>query len=770
MADKRITFLIGANIKNFERNLSRAQRTFKNFGSSLKNTGRTLTRSLTLPIGIAGLAAVKMAADFETSMRKIETLVGISSENVQNMTGDVIELSNETGRASKELSEALFVITSAGQRGAESMQILNRSSKASAIGLGETKDIARAVTAILNAYGKENISAARATDQLVSIVREGNLEAADLAPVLGRVIGMASHLDISFAEVGASIATFTRLGVGAEEAVVGLRGIMNTLIKPSTEARETLRKVGMTFAELREQVREKGLALTLIDLVEKFQGNEEALGELIPNVRALAAVLGTAGAQGETYSQIARNIENSTGILNEGFEKISEDTGFKFLQALQQLKNAAIELGTMLLPVANKILDWAKRSIKWFSSLSTHTKKMVLVFAGLAAAIGPALIALGTLVFILGSISLPILGVIAAIGGLGAAFLYVWDNWQALKERISDWSWWKNMLIEMAQFFIEHNFFSPIIDAYNALMISIGRYDKLIADPFQMLVDELEKLKEEPPKFEHEFGSMKDAVVNGFKEMMAAALGFGSVLGLGIPEAETSTGLKAIPNRPFKAPQVGLTKKDLSAAWGVDRLIEHLKELEKASIEATKKANDAFEKMKGKIVDVGDALQTVINTAIIDISEKLGDFITGNLDTGIQGFFKNMLYMIGDFATQLGKIVVGIGTTLLVIETQWANPIAVIAAGAGLIIAGVALKNLMTKGIGGQGMAEGGIIPPGFANDTYPARLSSGEMVIPEPEKLPSFGGKEIYIAETSIDLRTLHIRLKKIEEAMNRA
>jgi hypothetical protein len=35
-------------------------------------------------------------------------------------------------------------------------------------------------------------------------------------------------------------------------------------------------------------------------------------------------------------------------------------------------------------------------------------------------------------------------------------------------------------------------------------------------------------------------------------------------------------------------------------------------------------------------------------------------------------------------------------------------------------------------------MARGGIVPAGYPNDSYPAMLSSGEVVVP-PHKLPEF-------------------------------
>jgi hypothetical protein len=55
------------------------------------------------------------------------------------------------------------------------------------------------------------------------------------------------------------------------------------------------------------------------------------------------------------------------------------------------------------------------------------------------------------------------------------------------------------------------------------------------------------------------------------------------------------------------------------------------------------------------------------------------------------------------------------------------NPLGLALAGAGLIAVGTIFKNLTIPGF-----ATGGIVPDGFPNDTYLARLTSGERVIPE--------------------------------------
>ena len=95
------------------------------------------------------------------------------------------------------------------------MDILKESAKSSAAGLGETKVIADLLTSVMNAYGKENISAARANDILVATVREGKAEADLLAQSMGLVLPISSAMGASFEDVGAATAAMTRTGTKA---------------------------------------------------------------------------------------------------------------------------------------------------------------------------------------------------------------------------------------------------------------------------------------------------------------------------------------------------------------------------------------------------------------------------------------------------------------------------------------------------------------------------------------------------------------------------
>lgn len=419
--------------------LARATQQLNSFGASATAVGRTLSIGLTAPIVAAGAAAFKFSSDFETTMTRVGVITDIGIDNIGEMGAAVIALAPTVGIGPTPLAEALLVVASTGLEGAAALDVLEASAKASAVGLGETKDIARATTAAITAYGAENLSAAEATNKLFVAVRAGGAEATEFAASLGRVIGIASQVGVSFDEVLASIATFTRLGISAEEATTALRGTLSTLLKPTEEAKDQLLLLGTSIEELRASVQDEGLAAALTELVTLTQGNDDAIAAIVPNVRALAGVMGTAGAQAEAYAQVLADVQGATTDLDDAFTVVSDTLGFKWNAAWAQAQTVLIQFGDAIAPALEQVFDGlsallelSRPVLDWFSSLPEPVRNATVAIAGLAAAIGPLLLALGTLSSVLGVVAtgLGLVTTVAAtlaspfvVGGLAIAAL-----------------------------------------------------------------------------------------------------------------------------------------------------------------------------------------------------------------------------------------------------------------------------------------------------------------------------------------------------------
>lgn len=394
--------------------------TIQGVGHSIVSLGQSLTKFVTLPLAGGVLAAAKFGKDFEKEMSKVVGLVGVSQKQVNAWKGDILAMSPELAKPPQELAEAMFFVTSAGLRGAEALDVLKMSGKASAAGLGDTATVADLVTSAMNAYGAENLSASKATDILVAAVREGKAEAAELAASMGQVLPLASELGVTFDQVAATQAAMTKTGTPATEAATQLKSIMAGLIKPSKQAEEQLRAMGTSSAEMRKKIKDEGLLKALMDLRQMTNKyGEEAMSRVFPNIRALMGVLDLMGSNLEGNKKTFDAVRNSTGSLDKAFQSASETVDFKWNAALSGLQANAVKAFDLLKGVLVPVLDTLNNVItkvgKKFQALSPVQKKITMGFGLIAAVLGPALTIIGTAIIALGSV---IGGLITGITGL----------------------------------------------------------------------------------------------------------------------------------------------------------------------------------------------------------------------------------------------------------------------------------------------------------------------------------------------------------------
>lgn len=296
---------------------------------------------------LAGAAAAGLGTQFEDSMSRIEGLVGASSKQVDDWSSQLLKLGPQIGKSPRELADALFFVTSAGIKGTKAIDALTFSAKASAAGLGETEVVADAITSAMNAYGPKTMSAAKATDTLTSVVREGKLEASALSGAIGRVLPIAAEMGVKFEDVGGAVAHLSRSGASASEAITGVRGIMSKILKPTEAGKEALAGVGMSFDEVRKSLKQRGLLATLTTLRGKFGDNTEALGKVFEDVEALNAVLSLTNKGGKEAAKVFDGVADSAGATEKAFEA-SKTTGFRFRQALAFMEAQGAKLAKVL--------------------------------------------------------------------------------------------------------------------------------------------------------------------------------------------------------------------------------------------------------------------------------------------------------------------------------------------------------------------------------------------------------------------------------------
>jgi hypothetical protein len=266
--------------------------------------------------------SVQAALEFDRSLLKLTTQIGITREAAEEAGKSIMNMTN-VGVGAQELVDAMFFIQSAGLRGADAFDALEASAKGAAIGLGETKVVADLVTSAMNAYGPAVMSASRATDVIIAAVKEGKAEAQELAASMGGILPVASAMGVEFHEAAGMIAAMTRTGTDAATATTQLRSIMMTLLKPTKATSDALEGMGLSAEELRATIMEDGLFAALMSIHDASGGASDALAEVFRNQRALLGVQDLLGPSMQTNADILRRMAEEARLTDQAFAEFS---------------------------------------------------------------------------------------------------------------------------------------------------------------------------------------------------------------------------------------------------------------------------------------------------------------------------------------------------------------------------------------------------------------------------------------------------------------
>jgi len=317
----------------------------------------------------------------------------------------------------------------------------------------------------------------------------------DLLVGFGFTEKSALELSKQVNELAVDLASFTNFSGGAEGASLALT-------KALLGERESIKSLGIaiTEADLKSFAAEQGLVFKELDRVKK-------------------ATL--------TYQLALKQSSKAVG----DFERTSGSLANQVRQMQAQLIDLSVEIGNQLLPIVLKIVHKIRDLFTSFTSLDEDTKKVIATIGILAATIGPLLFVVGQLSTAMAALFTPGGAILLGIIALAAGLVYVADNFEAFKERLSDWDWWKNALIQAAQWIIEFSPISMLIKGFNEVLEFFGKNP--LPNPFEDIADSLEELKVETKAYEHEFGTFADAVKNAAKKAAKALGGLGDFMGIG---------------------------------------------------------------------------------------------------------------------------------------------------------------------------------------------------------------------------------------------
>lgn len=376
---------------------------FKSIGQKMQDAGKNLTAKVTAPLSAIGIASTKLSMDFEKSSNKVATIADTTISSMEDIEKGVLSLSDSMGIAATDLNEALYQTISATGDTANALDYVEVASKAAKGGFSDTTTAVDGLTTILNAYGMKGKEAIESvSDQMLTAQNVGKTTFGEMAQSIGKVIPITASLDVSTQELFASIATLTKNGIQTSQAITGLKAAYSNILKPSKQASELALELGLKFNSA--HLKSVGWAEFLDEIREKTGGNADQMATLFGSVEALNSmtVLATTGTK--DFSIALDAMANSAGSTEKAFKQMDQGTKDSLKDTINMMKNLGIEIGQILSPYVNALIEKVKVWIEQFKSLDQNSKKVIVKIGLIVAAIGPALLIFGQFAGAVGNI------------------------------------------------------------------------------------------------------------------------------------------------------------------------------------------------------------------------------------------------------------------------------------------------------------------------------------------------------------------------------
>ncbi len=369
----------GASTKKFDKSAAAAAGTLsKKFGPAVSGLARVGLPALA---GAAGLGLVvkgfkeliNTAAAAQKEMTRVATLGEFTGRELGKMASGVQAISIETGKAGSKLREALFQTISAGIPAARAMDVLAVSARAAVGGFGDTLTAVDGITSALNAFGLGAEKAEHVADIFFETNKRGKTTVEELAASISIAAPLMASAGGSLEDLAGFVATLTQTGAKTNVVMTQLRSILAAVVKPSDEAREAARELGIDFSTA--GIRAKGLAGWLIELIEKTGGSEEKLAKFIGRVEGLSAVISLAGPSQQKYIENSKAMRSAAGESAKAFKEVSDTYDKAFDRMTAAMGVWSERVGTKFIPASANFLKGVTKVVEAMTPAAEETEK-----------------------------------------------------------------------------------------------------------------------------------------------------------------------------------------------------------------------------------------------------------------------------------------------------------------------------------------------------------------------------------------------------------
>lgn len=403
--NKNIVIRLMADTASYEAAMTRAGSTARTVASGMEGTGRksALIASGMTAAGLAvaafGVAAVKMAADFDQKMSTVQANTGATGAQLDQLRAAAIEAGASTVYSASDSADAINDLGKAGMSvtdiltGGLSGALNLAASDGMAVG-----DAAEYMANALSMFHLKGSQASQVADTLAAGAGKAVGNVSDFGEALNNCGAQANSFGMNVQETTGVLALFAQNGTIGAEAGTQLNSMLMKLAAPSAEAANTMKELGISAYDA------QGHFVGMANFAGQLQKAEKGLTDEQRN-QANATIFGSYAIKAANYLYEAgeSGVNKWTKAVSEsGYA--AEQAGAKNNNLKGDLENLGGSMESLMISVGEgaqgplrKMVQGLDTLVDTFSGLPSGAQQTLVVMASLAGVFGAVHKAAGNL-------------------------------------------------------------------------------------------------------------------------------------------------------------------------------------------------------------------------------------------------------------------------------------------------------------------------------------------------------------------------------------
>ncbi len=396
--NKNIVIRLMADTASYEAAMTRAGSTARTVASGMENTGRksALIASGMTAAGLAvaafGVAAVKMAADFDQQMSTVQANTGATSAQMDQLRAAAIEAGASTVYSASDSADAINDLGKAGMSVTDILTggLTGALNLAASDGMA-VGDAAEYMANALSMFHLKGSQASQVANTLAAGAGKAVGNVSDFGEALNNCGAQANSFGMNIQETTGVLALFAQNGTIGAEAGTQLNSMLMKLAAPSTEAANTMKELGISAYDA------QGHFVGMANFAGQLQKAEKNLTDEQRN-QANATIFGSYAIKAANYLYEA----GESGV-NKWTKAVSE-SGYAAEQAAAKNNNLKGDLENLSGSMESLMISVGEGAQGPLRKMVQGLDTLVDAFAGLPSGVQQTLVVMASLAGVFGAV------------------------------------------------------------------------------------------------------------------------------------------------------------------------------------------------------------------------------------------------------------------------------------------------------------------------------------------------------------------------------